>query len=86
MVTTGGLRVVSAGPETARVANREMALAMLTEDLHEPDLSDYATAAILLRMALEARRAVNDRAAYELGEDEDLGTVAAQALLAAWGA
>lgn len=63
-----------------------------------PDLSDYATAAILLRMAMEAQEpeAVAGRLAYyspalwnvgveENPEPTDLGTVAATALLAAWG-
>lgn len=71
-----------------------------------PDLSDYATAAILLRMAMEAGRngpgtwgsaetPSDDDGGWILSRDsmkgerighenEDLGTVAAEALLAAW--
>lgn len=54
-----------------------------------PDLTDYATAAILLRMAMEAGRppAPISRALGDDGEVFEIydGTVAATALLAAWG-
>jgi hypothetical protein len=56
-----------------------------------PDLSDYATAAILLRMAIETGHYADgsgiNGALWRIGTghyDTDLGTVAATALLAAW--
>jgi hypothetical protein len=64
-----------------------------------PDLSDYATAAILLRMALEFDPGRTAGSVYspdlqdpywdidllENFRDKDLGTAAARALLAVWG-
>lgn len=60
-----------------------------------PDLSDYATVAILLRMAMEIQGVARLRPVtpihgtprWSIGEtwmDPDLGTAAAKTLLAAW--